>query len=288
MILSEQGGTCFVNFENNMKFMSKTSTQLFRMLNPQGGIIAPGFLQRHIKPVVGERVTVLNFPDILHFVVDAFDDNSNEASGNIIEPSTIVLRQDFSVQPRPATLRRALADDHIASRLKAMLPDAQLTIPEKLLLRLTPRDFVALCVSEGIVESDCEIFDALAYEDVPLLVTGGPEGRSEFNGYTRVDGQTGDFGRLYLSAIDGGPFRIDPVIRRLAELYFAELLPRDKATAALFDSVVRLDTSAQGRRALNAIDEALTLIDLNMLSPRLAAQDLTDVMHRIWWLEAQA
>ncbi len=275
-------------FENNMKFMSKTSTQLFRMLSPEGGIIAPGFLQRHIKPVVGERVTVLNFPDILHFIVDDFDDNSNGASSNVIEPSKIVLRQDLSVEPRPATLRPALPDAHIASRLKAMLPDAQLTIPEKLLLRLTPRDFVALCVSEGIVESDCEIFDALAYEDVPILVAGGPEGRSEFNGYTRVDGQTGDFGRLYLSAIDGRPFAIDPVIRRIAELYFAELLPREKATAALFDSIVRLDTSAHGARALDAIAEALTLIDLNMQSPRLAAQDLTDVMHRIWRLEAQA
>ncbi len=277
-----------MSFGNNMKFMSKTSTQLFRMLSPDGDVIAPGFLQRHVKPVVGERITVLNFPDVLHFVVASFDDNYNDAEGNIISPSTIVLRRDASVAPRAASMRPQRADDHIAGRLKAMLPDAQLTIPEKLLLRLTPRDFVALCLSEGISESDCEIFDALAYEDVPLLVTGGPEGRSEFNGYTRVDGQTGDFGRLYLSAIDGGPFRIDPVIRRLAELYFAELLPRDKATAALFDSVVRLDTSAQGRRALNAIDEALTLIDLNMLSPRLAAQDLTDLMHRIWQSEAQA
>jgi len=277
-----------MNFENNMKFMSKTSTQLFRMLNPEGGIIVPGFLQRHIKPVVGERVAVLNFPDILYFIVDSFDDNSGLAANNIVEPSKIVLRQDFSIAPRPAVMRRALADDHIASRLKAMLPDAQLTIPERLLLRLTPRDFVALCVSEGIVESDCEIFDALAYEDVPILVAGGPEGRSEFNGYTRIDGQMGDFGRLYLSAIDGRPFSIDPVLRRIAELYFAELLPREKATAALFDYIVRLDTSAHGARALDAIAEALTLIDLDMLAPRLAAQDLTDLMHRIWHLEAQA
>jgi hypothetical protein len=268
--------------------MSKTSTQLFRMLTPEGGIIAPGFLQRHVKPVVGERVTVLNFPDILHFTVEAFDDNYNDADGNIVAPSTIVLRRDTSVAPRPVAMRPQLPDDHIAGRLKAMLPDAQLTIPEKLLLRLTPLDFVTLCVSEGISEGDCEIFDALAYEDVPLLVVGGAEGRSEFNGYTRVDGQTGDFGRLYLSAIDGGPFRIDPVVRRLAELYFAELLPRDKATAALFDCIVRLDTSAHGARALDAIAEALTLIDLNMQSPRLAAQDLTDLMHRIGRLEAQA
>ena len=276
-----------MNFENNIEFMSKTSTQLFRILNPEGGIIAPGFLQRHIKPVVGERVTVLNFPDILHFIVDTFDDNSGEASNNIVEPSTIVLCQDFSVAPRPAAMRPPLHDDHIASRLKAMLPDAQLTIPEKLLLRLTPRDFVALCLSESIAEGDCEIFDALAYEDVPILVAAGSEGRSEFNGYTRIDGQTGDFGRLYLSAIDGQPFRIDPVMRRIAELYFAELLPREKATASLFDYIVRLDTSAHGARALDAIAEALTLIDLNMLSPRLAAQDLTDLMHRIWRLEAQ-
>ncbi len=277
-----------MNFENNIKFMKKTSTHLFKMLNPEGGVIAPGFLQRQIKPVVGERVTVLNFPDILHFVVEAFDDHSNELSHNLVEPSTIVLRRDTSVAPRPAVKRLGLAEDHIASRLRVMLPDAQMTIPEKLLLRLTPRDFVALCISEGIAESDCEIFDALAYEDVPLLVSGGAEARSEFNGYTRVDGQIGDFSRLYVSRLDGQPFQIDPVMWKLAELYFAELLSREKATANLFDCIVRLDTSLQGDRALDGIAEALTLIDLNMLSPRLAAQDLTDLMHRILQTEAQA
>lgn len=264
-----------------MKFMSKTSTQLFKMLSPDGEVVAPGFLHRHISPVVGERITVLNFPDVLHFVVEDFKVHESGGATGVIEPSTIVLSRRPAEAARRAPLGRTLPDAHIANRIKAMLPDAELSIPEKTLLRLTPRDFIDLCASEGIAESDCEVFDALAYEDIPILVVPGPDGRSEFNGYTRIDGEVGDFSRLYLSRIDGQPFRIDPVIWRLAELYFAELLPREKARAGLFDCVVRLDTSTQGQRALDGIDEALTLIDLNMLSPRLAAQDLTDLMHRI-------
>lgn len=269
-----------------MLYMSKTDTKTFRIVTPEGDIIAPGVLRRSIQPMVGERVTVLNYPDILNFVIDRFDDDLGTGANSSLEPMTIVLRRDSRVKTRPVARRSQLSMAHVASRLKAMLPEALLTMPERTHLRLSESDFAALCDGEGIDASDRDTFDAVAYEDIPLTVMADGEGRSQFEGFSRVDGALGDFTVLYVSRRDGTPFGTDAVILQIAELYFAETLSRKTATASLFDHIVRLDTSVHGPKVLNGITEYLALIEMNIMSPRLAAQELTDLMLNVWQLES--
>ncbi len=261
-----------------MMYMSNADTTSFKIVTSEGDIVAPGVLLRSVKPIVGERVTVLNFPDILNFVVDTFDEGVETSANSSIEPMTIVLRRDGRVKPRGIARRSALPPAHIANRLKAMLPEALLTLPEKTHLRLSESDFRALCESEGMDGLDRDAFDALAYEDIPITLIADGEGRSQFEGFAVVDGAVGDFTTLYVSRTDGQPFGTDAVVLTLAELYFAGSISRRAAIASLFDHIVRLDTSIQGPSVLNGITEYLALIDMNILSPRLAAQELTDLM----------
>lgn len=240
-------------------------------------------IERQAYPAVGDTFIVLDYPYVIRYAIDRFEERNDVLPIDFQEPVTIMLRREAILEESKLArkgVRVDLATDMVG-RLEKTAELARTYITEKLTLEISHAEFVELCRRSGLQFAP-EDLDLRLFRGIPMKV--GKEGH-ERKASTAFTGFNGDMCVLYVTFPGGEPMVMDPVLldfmRKVASgeiteeeavgevcLHFAAPVPVDPALLHAIKNAVSL--TAEGIFA--AYDGAQDLVKVTRPSQRAAVE----------------
>jgi hypothetical protein len=234
-------------------------------------------MARDKYPIIGESLTVLNFPVVERYVIEWLEPRADHWTHDRFERMALIVRKDKVLQTAAARDNVVAFDPnaHIATRLTKIEKIARRTIDDKLTLEMSHADFAALSQWSGL-EGALSDYDILAYHGIPLKVG---EAGAEWNASTAFHGFSDDAHVLYVTLPGGLPFVMNPTILEAVKAFYERRLTTDQALAVVISAsaVAVVDDGAAVSRDLR---EMFSLIGEGLMPIYDAAQEITRMTGR--------
>lgn len=196
----------------------------FKLISCDGALTLTE-MSRDTYPLVGETLTVFNFPVVERYLIERLQPLAEHWPHDHFERMALVVRKDKVLQTAAArdNIIAFNPDAHIVTRLMKIEALARSTIDDRLTLELSDADFVALCQASGL-RCDVSDVDLVGYHNIPTTVG---EAGADWNASTAFHGFSDDANVLYVTLPGGQPFVMNTTMLETPKAFYQRRLTTD-------------------------------------------------------------